>query len=75
MLLPFPLSWCTWFLLYGGSVGFRSPTPNTFPDEVFWWDEALYISFGIGSLFAIPIVVILLSGCIIFELIVWLKKS
>ena len=54
LIWPLPTGWIVWFLIY-----FTSVDPNDgrgFPDEMFWWDEALFVSLFLGTISATPLI-------------------
>ena len=59
-LIPVPIGCLAGFLIYCGSVD-----PNDgkgFPDEMFWWDEAIFFSAFFGLVVASPATAAVLIG-------------
>ena len=59
-MIPVPIGCLVGFLVYVGSV-----EPNDgqgFPDEMFWWDEAIFISVLSGVALGLPATAVILIG-------------
>ena len=53
LIWPLPVGWFVWFLIYCSGVDRNDG--RGFPDEMFWWDEAIFVSLFLGTIFAAPV--------------------